>query len=76
MGTVGTPAPRRPDPGPEAWGPALSGREGGAGVRGGEGRLFTREGSFRDARSVLAGGEKGEGEACAGAADWLRGAGQ
>lgn len=45
-------------------------------MRGGEGRLFTREGSFRDARSVLAGGEKGEGEACAGAADWLRGAGQ
>lgn len=42
----------------------------------GEGRLFTREGSFRDACSVLAEGQKGEGEVCGSAADWLPGPSQ
>lgn len=60
-------------PGLGIWGPALRGRERGGR---GEGRLFTREGSFRDARSVLAGGRRGRGKACAGAADWLLGASQ
>lgn len=58
MGTVGTPAPRRPDPGPEAWGPALSGREGGAGVRGG--CLLGREVSVTPALFLL-GGRRGRG---------------